>query len=859
MKEGQVPNFSPSRFHTLPGDLSRPQLSSGAARMAKSKKTGNSSSDMGLVSPQSRQSTKAGVSDPGKSKKAKSKSKRSGRDKVVDPVADRAALEEESARALMLLSTSALQNGSSAPYYNLDDDGAHSRGIERPLSQTQVEERTSTSGMNKSLHKTKKVGDKSKKGMELRDQRKRQTENQQESPPPEAEPPTHPPRHPLDDESSGDDVVQEYERGVSREQARPLRDVSLETAENTRRNSGTITSKGNSQNGVSVKRKPSKKRKRQTEESAVDRPQSQGLAIDPSLHALDALPHSLYPDPLDTLNANALPELHRSKSNKSRIDQPLVTHGDNEDETLSGADEVRNGDQGLVFQSFEDQDPMYSALDTRGAQDHGSEMHRSNLELEQTGDKRSEKAGRGGKGGFSADEIAKLDNYRDQYCRANDLIVPGFNHLIQLNVKSNEVVNKIFNEIQELFPERTRSAVQRFCRRRYHNFHARGVWTPEEDADLKAAVAEKGTSWKAVGELLGRFNEDCRDRYRNYLAPSAAHRNRDAWTEKEVINLSNSILECMHLMKRERQRSKEEEAGHEIPLSDSDSDQEAEDLKLVNWQTVSDMMGRRGTARSRIQCSFKWGKIKKADRDRYLKEVKEAQNNLRGLEKGKYTANNMRRSTGWRLKAAAKHVKNMKAGDKYDLLNAILDSAAPEEDNIPWRMIGDEEFRQKWSFSERKAGWFAMKKQVEGSEEMDYRQVIQRLLRDLLAEGVNERWIPTPGDPAKKGRKIQQKDRGEEVPREDHHSDRIQQAVEAAKHDELMYENNEAAQHVRAAPVPNMRRDGYHSGSESPDSLFDGEQPDIDGVDERDFEHQHSALGEVGPELAGRIHLLQSA
>lgn len=347
------------------------------------------------------------------------------------------------------------------------------------------------------------------------------------------------------------------------------------------------------------------------------------------------------------------------------------------------------------------------------------------------------------KGGvFSAAELAKLEAFRESYCEANNMSLWQYNSLIHSNIRGNPQAAAIYNEIHDLVPYRPRSSVQRFCRRRFHNFSARGIWTAEEDEMLKDAVAQKGKSWKAVGELIDRFPEDCRDRYRNYLDRAAENRNKEAWTEAEVLNLCRAILDCLQMMREERRRTREENIGRGAPVSETDSDREAEEMKLINWQIISDRMASFGSSRSRLQCNFKWNKIKGNDRNRYLKEIKLAREGLRRLQDGDYTANNATNSTGWRMRQASKKVINMKPGDRYDFLKAILDSAAPTEGNIPWRLLGDEVFRNKWSTTERKAAWTMMKAEIPGSDAMDYREIVHRHLTSIVELGDEERWDP---------------------------------------------------------------------------------------------------------------------
>lgn len=366
-------------------------------------------------------------------------------------------------------------------------------------------------------------------------------------------------------------------------------------------------------------------------------------------------------------------------------------------------------------------------------------------------------------GTFIESEILKLDAFRDSYCRQNDLTQWQFNALVQSQIRGNPDAVDLWDEAHQITPYRTKTSIVRFCRRRYHNFSVRGSWTQSEDEGLRQAVAEKGKSWKAVGEMIERFPEDCRDRYRNYHVNSE-HRNRDEWTEGEVRNLCNAVYVCMQMMKEERKRARKEIYGREeVPESEPEVDQEAREMKLINWQAVSDRMGPAGGGRSRLQCSFKWGRLKMADRNRYLKEVKAAKRAK--LPTLKRKSRQAQRS--WRIRRALKKLRNMKIGDRYDFLKAFSTCGAVEEENIPYRLLGDETFRSRWTTVERKAAWQKFKDEVPGAAKMEYREVVNRLLTRLMADNgdrLEERWDPEKdGDVnlAKKGRLLTENEKME--------------------------------------------------------------------------------------------------
>lgn len=343
------------------------------------------------------------------------------------------------------------------------------------------------------------------------------------------------------------------------------------------------------------------------------------------------------------------------------------------------------------------------------------------------------------KGGvWTQAEISRLETFRDSYCKENELSTFQFNALVQSVVRYDKAATALFNELHATFPYRTRMSAMRVCRRRFHNFPARGTWTQSEDESLKQAVSEKGRSWTAVGEMINRFPEDCRDRYRNYHV-NAQNRNRESWTDAEILNLCRAVHDCMAKMKGNNKQAKLEKfVGREVPESESESDEEVRDMKLINWQIVSDAMGP-GGGRSRLQCSLKWAQLRMMERAKYMKRVNDA---LRGRSPTDGTTKKPKRGD-WRARQAQRTLNNMKSGDRYDFLQALATCNARGEKNIAWKLLGDEAFRSRWTVTERKAALQRFKNEVPEGNSMNYRDVVNRLLTKLMAESshrLGERW-----------------------------------------------------------------------------------------------------------------------
>lgn len=326
-------------------------------------------------------------------------------------------------------------------------------------------------------------------------------------------------------------------------------------------------------------------------------------------------------------------------------------------------------------------------------------------------------------GAYTNGEISKLENLRETYCEEHKISEWQFNELIHNPVKGNSKAQALWQEIYEKLDYRTKHSLRRFCHRRFHNFGVRGAWTAEDDELLDHVVEEKGKSWVAVGQMMGRFEEDVRDRWRNYHV-NAELRNTEKWLDCDVRNLARAVDQCMHLMRDARLRALQEKYdGRDIPEAEWDQAQNVDGSKLINWQVVSDRMG---GSKSRLQCSFKWGKLKDADRRRFMEEV-------RAARKAGIPQKPIKKP--WRMAKAMKRAEQMRPGDKLELLEALSGCRAIEELNIPWQSLGNAGFTARWKTSDKKAAWQIMKKNFAAPDWMDYQDIVNRLLTTQLAGG----------------------------------------------------------------------------------------------------------------------------
>ena len=482
------------------------------------------------------------------------------------------------------------------------------------------------------------------------------------------------------------------------------------------------------------------------------------------------------------------------------------------------------------------------------------------------------------KGGpYTAAEAGKLDRFRDSYCEANNMSIEQFNNHIQSSMRGNPTATEIFNECHEVLPYRPRMSVQKYCRRHFHNFQ-RGTWSAEEDEMLKHAVAEKGNNWKAISEMVGRMADDCRDRYRNYVHNSE-NRNREQWTNEEVQSFCNAIDYCTQAMKDERRQARIEQYGEDALDTESGSDPEDDDMKLINWQIVSDRMG---GMRSRLQCIFKWSQLQTNQQKELLRKYR----NARLFEESRSETKNP-----WRKKRALEKVANMKIGDQHALLQAIVDSGATTEGNIPWKSIGDDNFRSMWNSTDKKEAWWKMKKHIAGAESMDYREVANEVISRILTiagDELGDRWDPeVHGDVNGKKRKKRkakgkQRDDEEEQRRGEGRKARRKHKQSAPRKSDLFVNDsdeeipdsaNEPQNHNRYNGLPRSDTAGTAIDAHSNDASATEEDEEATGGEAADeieeasslFDEQiqgngeHMVDGDVSAELASRVQLLKDA
>ncbi|TQS34785.1 hypothetical protein Golomagni_04820 [Golovinomyces magnicellulatus] len=302
---------------------------------------------------------------------------------------------------------------------------------------------------------------------------------------------------------------------------------------------------------------------------------------------------------------------------------------------------------------------------------------------------------------LSRDDIEQISraiiSFRDQEGMEQSTV----NEIIQKDAKKSEDSRKLWKFMSDSLPNLPKQKVINVCRRKFHNYEARGSWTADQDEELSALHEKYPGKWKTIGEIMSRFPEDCRDRWRNYLVCGDRMR-KVRWEFEEEEKLRLVVKEYLDNYHRQYGAT------------------EADDLQLIDWQTISKMLGH---TRSRLQCSLKW----RAIRERYETEDEDS-NTSEPLSR-----------TQWRLDKAEKMVYLMSPNEKLQLLYAIRESGVKQISKIPWVQI------KKTKNSCIKNNKLALRiafsrlmQNVPDSEQMKLQDIVQYLISQYESSSPNE-------------------------------------------------------------------------------------------------------------------------
>ncbi|KAL1646387.1 RNA polymerase I enhancer binding protein [Diplodia intermedia] len=340
-------------------------------------------------------------------------------------------------------------------------------------------------------------------------------------------------------------------------------------------------------------------------------------------------------------------------------------------------------------------------------------------------------------GPYTKKEVETLTRAIEVYREYNDLNQFQVNDIVQAGV-FNEVHGKsckeFWDEICPCLPNRwSRETIIKFVRRKWHNFDKRGKWDPEEDQMLRVAYEKTPGQWTKIGEAVGRFADDCRDRWRNYLSCSetmASKRwhdsevnellnvvqdclntllerlpgdkknywreelqsteRRDIWRPDEIRNLVRKMPDCMDALRTAFEEKHPRESKQKRATEKRRGSSATDGSVVINWDLVSEKMGKK---RSRLQIMSKW----KALEHSYSQDPKETF----------FTEANH-----WRVENGQKWAEQMLPGDKYNIVRAMMDLGLTNEERIIWNSVAHHELvKLKWAH-QAKMTFLSMKELV---------------------------------------------------------------------------------------------------------------------------------------------------
>ncbi|KAJ4861737.1 myb-like DNA-binding domain-containing protein [Trichoderma breve] len=299
------------------------------------------------------------------------------------------------------------------------------------------------------------------------------------------------------------------------------------------------------------------------------------------------------------------------------------------------------------------------------------------------------------------DGIARvIEQFRDEY----GMTQAEVNQMIQApgGTTAGDAHARLWYRLFEVCPDRKRQKVINVARKKYHNFVARGTWTPEQDEELSQLIAVHGNKWSEIAGLINRHPEDVRDRYRNYIV-CGPYQRKDVWSEEEEQLLSQVVEEAVEAIEEFRK----------VHPNNPIYKKNIEDI--IDWQDISKNMERK---RSRLQCITKW---------------KAMQNRLSGKKKDKKSASEKKPAS--EKKKPRQQLASMHEEEQYRLVLAIQQASVLLDADIPWAKLLDKKFRGQWSLHTQVLLWDRLKQTVPGWESLTVLDVAQHIINEYNRTG----------------------------------------------------------------------------------------------------------------------------
>jgi hypothetical protein len=312
-----------------------------------------------------------------------------------------------------------------------------------------------------------------------------------------------------------------------------------------------------------------------------------------------------------------------------------------------------------------------------------------------------------------------IENYRDMH----DMTDYEINAMVQESAAGEG--KYLWKDVYHLVPNIPKQKILNTARRKFHNFEGRGSWTKEQDEELREFHEMYPGKWTKIGQVINRFPEDCRDRWRNYLVCGDKLR-KDVWDKDEEDRLKTAVKESLDEI---RDLQKHDKASREKP-----------EETLINWALISEAMG---NTRSRLQCANKW---------RLLKERQDSSDSEDEHLDAPVDAN------PWRAKQAEHASRAMSAPKKLEVLRAIQNSGAGREGKVPWPIV-----KQEANFDGKvlalKVLFRNLRKQIADNREMRFKDILEFLIARFEESAPDEphEFAQTDPFPERKRRRKQER------------------------------------------------------------------------------------------------------
>ncbi|KAH9904287.1 hypothetical protein F4778DRAFT_57950 [Xylariomycetidae sp. FL2044] len=309
------------------------------------------------------------------------------------------------------------------------------------------------------------------------------------------------------------------------------------------------------------------------------------------------------------------------------------------------------------------------------------------------------KQGRGKKeyrtGPWSDIELHNVGEVIKRYMEDKGMTQKEVNTIIQMDPKKADN-HDLWDRLVAACPDRQRQKIINQCRRKYHNFVARGTWTTEQHDELKRMWELHGKKYAFIGQQINRHPEDVRDRIRNYII-CGDNRRTWAWSVDEEEQLGSIVMDAIEVITQLRQQDPK------------NHNPDTKDEELIDWQMVSEKMN--GT-RSRLQCITKW-KILKGH-----------------MQGGGGSIDGEVMTTEEVLQTAREEADALSARQRYNIIKNVVSTGASAESRIPWAKVRkSQKEKEIWSRATLMIVWYRLKLTVPDWKIMSISEIASHLMK----------------------------------------------------------------------------------------------------------------------------------